>query len=58
MMFRTWWKDGSRQEYFCEDEVSDYAERVSFSVSDLLNFREVEFRDEDNFLIGGIVEDT
>ena len=57
-MFRTWWRDGSCQEYFCENEVSDYAERFSFSVSDLLNFREVEFRDEDNFLIGGIVEDT
>jgi hypothetical protein len=56
MMFRTWWKDGSRQEYFCEDEVSDYAERFSFSVSDLLHFREVEFRDEDNCLVGGVVE--
>ena len=46
------------QEYFSENQVSDYAERFSFSVSDLLNFREVEFRDEDNFLIGGIVEDA
>ena len=55
-MFRTWWRDGSCQEYFCEKEVSDYAERCSFSVSDLLHIREVEFRDEDNCLVGGVVE--
>lgn len=58
IMFRTWWQDGGRCEVFYEDEVEKFAEEYSFSASDLLYFREVEFRDEDNFLIGGIVEDA
>ena len=54
-MFLTWWQDGSRGEVFYEDEVEKFADKYSFSASDLLYFREVIFKDGSQ-IVGGVVE--
>ena len=55
MMFTTWWQDGGRGEVFCEDEVEKFADKYSFSASDLLYFREVIFKDGSQ-IVGGVIE--
>lgn len=54
-MFKIWWRDGSQGEVFCKNEVEKFAEKYSFSVSDLLYFREVFFKDESE-IVGGVIE--
>tara|TARA_R100000329_G_scaffold128789_1_gene107631 strand:- start:2720 stop:2890 length:171 start_codon:yes stop_codon:yes gene_type:complete len=55
MMFTTWWADGSQGEVFYQSEVEKFAEKYSFSSSDLLYFREVFFKDESE-IVGGVIE--
>ena len=55
MMFKTWQRDGSQGEVFYQSEVEKFADKYSFSVSDLLYFREVFFKDGSE-IVGGVVE--
>tara|TARA_R100001443_G_C3231421_1_gene148486 strand:+ start:96 stop:290 length:195 start_codon:yes stop_codon:yes gene_type:complete len=56
-LYRMWWRDGSDQTMFGEDDIGKMALRYGFDPNDLWMNGEITFTDGDGDDVGGVVTD-